>query len=70
MKARIVLAVMFAVMLLPGGAASADSGGISGVTGGISLDPPWGGRLWIELSVHQVDPLTHEAKGMIQARDL
>jgi hypothetical protein len=71
MKARIVLAVMFVVVfLLPGGTASA-AGGISGITGSINLEPPdWGSyyRVWIEFSVHQVDPSTDEANGMIVAR--
>ena len=61
MKARIVLAVMFAVMLLPGGAASADSDEISGITGSINMEPPnWGDyfRCWLNFDVHQVDPVT------------
>ena len=61
MKTRIVLAVMFVAVFLPGGMASADPGGISGLPAASAWEF-WGGAS-IELSVHQVDPLTHEAKG-------
>jgi len=72
MKKRIVLAVMLvAVFLLPGGTAPVVAGGISGITGSINMEPPnWGDyfRCWLNFDVHQVDPATYEAKGMVKAR--
>jgi hypothetical protein len=60
-------AMLLTMLLLPGGAAPVGAGGISGVTGGIGLEQPWG-RVWIQFNVHQEDPITYEAKGMIKAR--
>ena len=72
MKRRSVLAlVLVAAFLLPGGAAPVIADGMSGVTGGIGLEPPnWGNyyRVWIEFNIHQVDPATYDADGMIHAQ--
>jgi hypothetical protein len=67
MKARIVSVMVLAAVLLLGGTAPAAADEISGVTGGINMAPPWG-HVWIEFSVHQVDPSSGEATGMIMAR--
>ena len=71
MRRRIWIAsVSFVVLLLAGSAPVwADSPGR--VTGAINLEPPdWGMyfRVWINFSIHQVDPSTGEAKGTIEAR--
>jgi hypothetical protein len=68
MKRRTVLVVMLVVVfLLPGGTAPVVAGGLSGVTGGVGMEPPFG-RVWLEFDVHQVDPSTYEANGMIHAQ--
>ena len=72
MKRRIVLVlVLVAMFLLPDGTAPLLASGMRGITGGIGFEPPdWGMyfRVWQEYDVHQVDPSTHEAKGMIHAQ--
>jgi hypothetical protein len=72
MKKRIVLVlVLVAAFLLPGGTRPALAKRISGVTGGVGLEPPdWGDyfRVWIEFNVHQSNPSTYEADGTITAR--
>jgi hypothetical protein len=72
MKKRIVLVlVLVASFLLPSGARPVLAHGIRGVTGGVGLEPPdWGDyfRVWIEFNVHQLNPSTYEADGVIRAR--
>ena len=72
MKARIVLvAMLMAMLLLPGATASANAGGVRGVTGSMNLEPPdWGGyyRVWLNFNIHEVNPVTHDAEGMIHGQ--
>jgi hypothetical protein len=71
MKKRIVLVLMLvAVFLLPGGTAPALADGMRGVTGGIYMFvPQWGDlRVWLTFDVHELDPDSHAATGIVRAQ--
>jgi hypothetical protein len=71
MRKRIWIVLVLMALLLLAGSVPAWADPHGKVTGSMNLEPPdWGDyfRVWLNFDVHQVDPSTCEAKGMIKAR--
>ncbi|MHB9032315.1 MAG: hypothetical protein ACYC6L_04620 [Anaerolineae bacterium] len=71
MRNRILLVLVLVLILILASSVvvSADSPGK--LVGSMNMEPPdWGDyfRIWASFEVHQVDPVTYEAKGTIEGR--
>jgi hypothetical protein len=71
MKKRILIALVLVTMfLIPGGSAPALADSPGKVTGLAYFPvPEWGDlRIWLSFDVREVNPLTHQATGMVHAQ--
>lgn len=71
MKKRIWIGSVLLVALLLATASASAGQSPAKITGSMNLEPDWGDyyfRVWVNFNVHEVDPSTHEADGVILAR--